>query len=194
MPLEVTVDWSGTGITGLGTSVFHGRTDGVATTSAAAQSLADRVRQFFFDIRGVMAPGITWTFRNEVLELDTSTGVLLSAVPVTPPITLSSTGSAANYSRAVGARVDWNTSAVVNGRRLKGRTYLVPVSGGNLDTTGTLASSCITAVQTAAAAYCNTGVFTSARPGVWSRTHGILADALAGTVDDRTSVLRSRRD
>lgn len=194
MPLEVTVDWTGTGLTGVGTSVFHGRTDGVATTSAAAQSLADRVRQFFFDVKGVIAPGITWVFRNEVLELDTTTGVLLSAIPVTPPISITSTGTSANYSRAVGARVDWNTSAVVNGRRLKGRTYLVPVSGGNLDTTGTLATSCIAACTTAATNYCNTGVFTQARPGVWSRTHGILADAIAGTVDDRTSVLRSRRD
>lgn len=194
MPLQVTVDWAGTGMTGLGTSVFHGRTDGVATTGQAAQSLADRVRQFFFDVRGVIAPGITWTFRNEVLELDTSTGVLLDAHTVTPPVSLTSTGSAANYSRAVGARVDWNTSAVVNGRRLKGRTYLVPVSGGNLDTTGTLASACIATVTTAATNYCNTGVFTEARPGVWSKTHGIFADALSGSVDDRTSVLRSRRD
>lgn len=194
MPLEVRVLWSGTGMTGDGASVFHGRTDGVATTGAAAQSLADRVREFFNGVKGVMAPGITWTFSNEVTELDTTTGVLLGVHTVTPPISLSSTGTPANYSRAAGARVDWNTSAIVNGRRLRGRTYLVPVAGGSLDSTGTLGTSAIATITTAATAYCNTGVFTSARPGVWSRTHGILADALSGSVDDRTSVLRSRRD
>jgi uncharacterized protein (DUF2342 family) len=194
VPLEYRVEWNGTAITGPGISVFHGRTDGVATTGAAAQSLANRVRTFWDAVKGLVPGGVTWTFPNEVTELDTSSGVLLGVHAVTSPADVVSGGASSSHSRPSGGRVDWNTSAVVAGRRLRGRTYIVPLTGAQYDSAGSLSTTCIATLESAATTYRSTGVFTEATPVVWSRTHGILADVIGSSVTDRASILRSRRD
>lgn len=194
MPLEYRVEWSGTGITGPGLSVFHGRTDGVATTGTAMQALADRVRTFFDANKGKFPPGIGWTFPGEGLELDTTTGDLLDVHTVTAPARVDSTATSSGYSRAAGARVDWLTKSIVGKRRLRGRTFLVPMAGPNLAADGTLESTTIASLMTAATAYINQSVFSSCAPVVWSRTHGIAADITGIRIPDMTTILRSRRD
>lgn len=194
MPFEYRVEWGGTAVTGPGVSVFHSRTDGIATAGTSAQSMADRCRVLFDAIKNLVPPGVTWTFPNEVTELDTTTGVLEDVHTITSPLDVVSTAASGGHSRPSGGRIDWNTSSVVNGRRLRGRTYIVPLAAAQYDTTGTLASGLITALETAATAYRSTSVFTAAQPVVWSRTHGVLADIVGSSVIDRASVLRSRRD
>lgn len=194
MPFEYRAAWAGTALTGAGVSVFHARGDGVATNGQVAQSLADRVAAFFTAVKAAVPPGVTWSFGGEVLEFDTATGVLSDVHSVTPPTAITSTASSGAYSRAVGGRIDWGTNAIVAGRRLKGRTFIVPISSSGLDTTGTLSGTALATLGTAATGYRNTGVFTAAQPVVWSRTHGIVADITAHTIVDQTSVLRSRRD
>lgn len=194
MPLEYRVNWAGTPVTGAGVSVFHARTDGIATTGAASESFADRVRTFFEAIKGLVPGGITWSYPPEVLELDTTTKQLIDVHSISPPADSVSGAASSSHSRPSGGRVDWLTSAVVNGRRLRGRTYIVPLSGAQYDSAGSLTTTAITALEAAANTYRSTGVFTEATPVVWSRTHGILADIVGSNVDDRASILRSRRD
>lgn len=194
MPLEYRVNWSGTAITGPGVSVFHGRTDGVATTSAAVQALADRVRKLFDDLKSKFPPGTQWTFPAEGVELDTTTGDLLDFHAITAPASVSSTATSSGYARAAGARIDWLTTAIVGGRRLRGRTFLVPMAGPNLAADGTLETASVDAIRTAANAYKDTSVFSACHPGIWSRTHGILGDITSVNVPDMLTVLRSRRD
>jgi hypothetical protein len=194
VPFEYRVEWNGSVITGAGISVFHSRGDGVATNATTAQSMADRCRTLFDGIKALVPTGIIWTFPNEVTELDTATGVLTDVHSITPPADVSSSAGSTSYSRPSGGRVDWNTSAIVNGRRLRGRTYFVPLAGSTQDGTGGITTTAIATLETAANAYRNTGVFTAATPVVWSRTHGIVADIIGSSVIDRCSVLRSRRD
>lgn len=194
MAFEYRVNWSGTHVTGPGTSVFHGRADGIATNAQSAQDFADRVKKFFDDVRTLLPGGITWDFPGEVTELNTTTGILEDVHTVTAPVSQTSSGTAGNHSRPSGARVDWLTNAIVNGRRLRGRTFLVPLAASGYDSTGTLASGTLTTLGIAATNYRSTGVFTRMTPAVWSRTHGILGDITGANLDDRASVLRSRRD
>lgn len=201
MPFEYRVEWAGTAMTGPGVSVFHGRSTVGGLGSDTAQDLADRCRAFFDALKATVPVGISWTFPNEVTELQTGidettgvAGTLLDVHSVTPPAVVTSSGASASHSRPSGGRLDWNTDAVVAGRRLRGRTYIVPLAGGQYDTSGTLTTACMGVLTTAGAGYFNAGVFTDAQPVVWSRTHGILADITGASVDDRASILRSRRD
>lgn len=190
MVLEYRVNWS-TGGQQMGTSVFHGRAAVGASDDDAAQDLADRVQDLFDAIDPLVA-AIVWSFPSEVLELDTSTGVLTEVIPVTPPASVSSTGTGA-YAAPAGARWDWGTPAIVAGRRLKGRTFLVPIAGAHYDSVGTLTSGAIGSMTTAGTAFIDDGIFVSSNPVVWSRTHGVVADITTFTIPDQVAVLRSRK-
>lgn len=190
--LEYRVNWS-TGGTNPGVSVLHGRPSTAGGNGLAGQALADRARTFFDALKGVVGGGLVWDFPAEVTVLNTTTGVLEDAVAVTKPANVTATG-AGNYSALSGARIEWRTGAIVAGRRLRGRTFVVPLSVGQYDAVGTLATTCITTLQAAATGYADANVFSNARPCVWSRTHGIQADITSVLIPDEASVLRSRRD
>lgn len=178
---------------GPGLSVFHGRIQTGSGPEVASQQLADRVRTFFDGVKALFNSGISWQFPGEVLELDTTTGVLTGVHAVTPPANVVGTGSAAMAAPA-GAKVRWFTPAIVAGRRLQGGTFLVPLMTSSYESNGTLLGSSITVIDAAAAAFIDTSLWTNAAPSVYSRTHGIQADITSRRTPDRVSVLRSRRD
>jgi len=192
MVMEYRVNWTGTTITGPGISVFHGRPSPLAPGGAAEQDLANRCRAYFAAIANLVPNGIVWDFPAEVAELDTVTGQLVNVTPITKPVDVSSNGGVGVYARPAGARTDWLTGAIVSGRRLRGRTFLVPINSAQFDTAGTLVAGAISTMNAAATTYIGTSA--SFSPSVWSRTHGIQADIIAFNVPDTVAVLRSRRD
>jgi hypothetical protein len=92
--------------------------------------------------------------------------------------------------------VYWLTGVIHGGTKIKGRTYLVPLTSSAFFTDGTLASTARTAIANAAQA-----LVTSAFPlaissykvigGVESYT---TAQVNGSSVPDRAAQLRSRRD
>ena len=94
----------------------------------------------------------------------------------------------------VGARVEWITGVVFNGRRVRGRTFLVPLAKSRFEGPGMLTSGCVSVLQAAASALVSA---TDLR--IWSRPSG-APGALGGSalvsaavVPDQVSWLRSRR-
>lgn len=194
MPLEYRAFWAG-GVTGPAVTVVHGRDTAAGTLDQAAQELADRLRAFFADVAPTTLPdGITISFDTEALQLNTTTGVLESVHPVTPPANVVG-GVDGNFAKPAGVRVEWSTPAIVMGRRLRGRTFLVPIAAGVFDQTGGLDETSRATIQAAAEDYFDEPFGIEAvAPSIWSRTHGIQADITGATVPDEASVLRSRRD
>ena len=192
MALQYRALWNAGG-SNPGFSVFHGRGAFGATEGEASQALADRVREFFDGVKSIVTNDFQWTFPGEVLDYDTSTGVLQEVHAVTPPAPVAAASTVA-YSAASGARIEWRTSAVVAGRRLRGRTFLVPVYAGAYETDGTLSETAKATLASAAVKYWDTSLLTAAQPAVWSRTHGIMADIVSALIPDSVSILRSRRD
>jgi len=173
--------------------VFHGRSVALDPDQQAADDLASRVGEFFEALDPVIPNDVVISFSSEVLNLDTSTGQLEGVLTVTPPGNVFGQNTASHAAPA-GARIAWTTPAIVAGRRLRGATFIVPISSGAFDTDGTLTSGVQTTLNAAALDFRSTGVFTSVQPSVWSRTHGIQADITGHQVPDRVAVLRSRRD
>lgn len=192
MVLEYRATWT-YGVGSPGYSVFHGRSVALDPDQQAADDLASRVGEFFEALDPVIPNDVVISFSSEVLNLDTSTGQLEGVLTVTPPGNVFGQNTASHAAPA-GARIAWTTPAIVAGRRLRGATFIVPISSGAFDTDGTLTSGVQTTLNAAALDFRSTGVFTSVQPSVWSRTHGIQADITGHQVPDRVAVLRSRRD
>lgn len=101
------------------------------------------------------------------------------------------------YSAASGAVITWRTGTVKNGRRVRGRTFLVPLANVAYETDGTLNASALSTLQTAAQGMINNSGFSN--PCVWSRpsavgaTDGTFAMITSASIPDMGSILKSRR-
>lgn len=210
--LRVKLRWSGF-VGAPGYSVFHFRDfnvggDGLPITQESAQAAAGRVRNFFNSTKNLFPNTVTFHVESDVETIEDSTGEITGFLPVTGIAdVVGEAGATTGYSAAVGAVVNWRTNAVRRGRRLRGRTFLVPLSSSCYDTNGSLNQSCLTALSTAATAITTT---TAQEPelGVYARPHrtkntdgswttvpdGQWSFATAFNIPDMTAVLRSRRD
>lgn len=115
--------------------------------------------------------------------------------------------SASVYAAPVGIVVEWLTSTILDGRRLRGKTFIVPMSSSVLDTSGSIADTALVGLRAAAL---NFSIEQSASFVIWHRPkfgpkpvgggarpllqaggHGLVTST---RVPDKSAVLRSRRD
>lgn len=181
---EIQVSW--VGLTGLpGVSTFYT----VATPATAPAELLS----FFTAIRGLFPDGLTWTIPNSGDQIDSTNGQLLGSWSASGGGSVNSNGGAGGYAAGVGAYVNWRTNGVVNGRRIKGRTFLLPLLAAAYEVNGTLGSSALSTLQTAV----NTLAGAAQGVGIWHRpvngSGGSLAPVASGVVPDQVTSLRTRR-
>lgn len=187
MPAQYRVIWSTLG-GGTGYSVFHFTEAG---TSPAAQQIADDVGEFFEDLQVGTPNDVSWSFDSEVLDLSDA-GVLTAVWPVTPPAPLAGVGTGI-YARAQGIRIDWSTDAIVAGRRLSGRTFIVPQVAATFDANGLIEPTSQGGLETAADNFLAATALN--RPlRVWSRTHATSSVVTGRSVPPQGAILRGRRD
>lgn len=200
--LRVKALW--TGFNGApGYSVFHFRDfttgeDGFPADSEALAA-AQKVTTFFDTFKGYIPRVASIRVESELELIEETTGQMIDIVSITAPAAVSGGAlSATTYSAASGAVVNWRTQGVRNGRRVRGRTFIVPLAGDAYENNGTLASAALTQLRTAADALIAPG--TSPDLGVWARPTSAGASdgnwfvANSAFVPDMAAVLRSRRD
>lgn len=170
---------------------------GVSTfylANSPTQLHIDAIRAFFNSLAGSLPTGLTITVPASGDIIDDASGLIVNSwAVVTPPTVVTGTG-AGNYAGNAGAVCHWLTSTVLNRRRIRGRTFLVPLVSTAYDTAGSLSSTLITSIS-AAAATLTSALGTNFR--VWHRP----ANGAAGTngtvtgfrVPDLAVSLRSRR-
>lgn len=189
---RVTARW--TGFQGApGYSVFHFMAGGGLISDA--QSSATRVADAFEYLKANLPDTVTVSIEPEVQEIDESTGMVTGFQNITPPSPVNGTGDG-NYSAASGAVVNWRTGDLRFGRRIRGRTFLVPLVGASYDSAGTLSTATLTNVNLFADEL--VGGDLDSELVVWSRPRdgsgGVAATVTQATVPDMAAVLRSRRD
>jgi hypothetical protein len=176
---------------GTGYSVFHVREASTSGVAAAAQTFAADLRTGFQSIVAHLPDDVILNFDSEARELDVATGQLLAVHAFTAPTAVTGSSTAA-YSAPSGARVDLVTAGIVAGRRIRGRTYLVPITSLDYTTTGTIQSTARTAFNACFDTFKGrSGVYSL---GVWSRTHGVIADVVTCSTPSEAAILRSRRE
>jgi hypothetical protein len=189
---RVKVTWTG-GKVGTGfTNLFF--TEGVGT----AQQAADASRALFTGVYGAtgttLPTGIALTFPTQVDILEPGTGILLDAIPVTAGSPIAGSDATA-YAAPAGMCITWRTTGVVNGQRVQGRTFFVPLGGSGLQNDGTPSAVMISAANTSGA----TLIAAAPEFAVWHRPESVAAGGGASfpvvslNVRDTAAVLTSRR-
>lgn len=190
--LRVTAEW--TGFSGApGYSNFHFIGDGGGYDLAGARSVVHG----FFDAMSNSLPNSVEVSINQQGEiLDTLTGELTGYLDDDTLLEPVSGGPNTTYSGATGAVVNWLTGSVRAGRRVRGRTFLVPLDALSFDATGTLTNTALENVRSGAELLVDsapvTGFCVWARPA--NGMAGLAAPVTGARVPDLAAVLRSRRD
>lgn len=189
---RITAQWTGfRGSPGYSNFFFDGAYADEGGVEAAALAVAD----FFTAFRDELPSGTNITVQPTGDLVDEASGQITSVIDfAAPPAVLGS--DSRTYSAATGAVVNWNTQDYVNGRRVRGRTFLVPLSSGAFDGSGDLASGALTKLRTAANGLVEA---TLDHPlCIWHRpvngAGGSSHVVTNATVPDLGAVLRSRRD
>lgn len=177
---QLRVSWTGMK-GGPGVSTFYSQTDKDVTLA--------HLHTFFDAIKYALPTSVTIKFPTVGSEIDSATGNVTGtwSSSLQPNVVGTDNG---RYSAPSGAVINWHTGLYVGGRELRGKTFLVPCGSGVFESDGSLNNDWVRDFQLAAAGLCG--------PDdpivIWSPLQGATAPAVAGTVPDKSVVLRSRRD
>lgn len=185
MPREIVVDWITPSGAGKASVFFF--TNG---NPIGDQRLA--LATFLGNIDGSLTVGTTWTVRTTGRELDDATGGLVDAW--SDATVRTGTGGVGTEPVADSTQVlyQWHTGDIVNGRFLRGRTFIPGLAASNLDS-GNLDP----AVASGFAGYGTTLISAGVGLGVWHRPQGGAGGQFettnSCTVWTEFAVLRRRR-
>lgn len=183
--LRVRAVWTGLpGLPGYTNLYFGG------SGEAAAQDAVLAVQTFLAAVDTGMINTIDWATEAEVVEIDPTTGLAIEEHTIA---SVSGGGSAAGPDPlpfATQAVVSWKSAVFLNGRRLRGRTFL-PGWPEAANVAGIMEPSTAVGIQTAAQALADNSLV---QFGIYSRTYGVFGGATSASVSQEWGVLRSRRD
>ena len=189
---RVVISWSGECVVGTAVSVLHfDGSDNAAPPVAALLAAFDAQKNNF-------PSTLTLTFPNAGDRIDDTTGDLAGVWSSTGGGTVTCTGSAPNAA-GVGACIGWTTGGIVNGtkgpRKLRGRTFLVPLSGAVYDGDGTITPASLVSLQSLANALQASGPLAIwHRPSSATASDGNSYGVISNKVRDKVAYLSSRRD
>ena len=153
----------------------------------------DGISSFFGALIGILPSGLTITVPSTGDVIEDTTGQIVSSWSATPATPVRTGTGPGVYSGVSGAVIHWLTSGVVRGRRVRGRTFIVPIVGSAYDAQGSLSTAALTTLQGAA----NGLDAAVAGLTVWSRPTGFASGSnhvVTGTrVPDLAVTLRTRR-
>lgn len=199
--LKVKARWHGfTGSPGYSNFFFREWSDGSYTpTTAEASAAVAKVHNFFDSLKTGLPPVVNVQVEQEVEVIEDTNGQISSILTAAAKPNVVGTATTAQYSAASGACITWLTGGVRNGRRVRGRTFLVPLSNVIYDVNGTLSATWLQNIQYSASILTTDDASTPTF-GVYSRpsgpgaTDGTWQIATGSRVPDMAAVLRSRRD
>lgn len=190
---RVKARWSGfTGSPGY--SIFHFDISTTPNPTDAA-AVANEVRTFFNALATRLPAVVRIQVETAVEVIDEPTGQLTDVVTI-PAVTVVAGTASGAFAASTGACVVWTTGGVRNGRRVMGRTFLVPLAASAYDVDGTLGAPAQTDIVTAANALVGDmlGFVVYGRPSSSTAADGDSYVITGTRVADKTAVLRSRRD
>ena len=174
--------WAG-GAGGAGISTFYS-----LDTSTAALAA---VRSFFASNAALWPSTMSFQFPNSGDTLESTTGQIAGGWTAGTVSGVTGSTAPGPLAAGVGARVVWGTGFIVNGRRLKGSTFITDILASNFQSDGTIANAIVSQLQTFADTLVGTNQLI-----VWSRPRGglsAIAPVTSANVPDRVTALRSRR-
>lgn len=189
---RVVVAWSGNGVVGSAVNVLHFDASNQTSPPVAA------IKTAFQNLSGAIAPGTTITIPNSGDIIEDTTGALTGVWTGTGGGSFTGT-SDPRIAAGAGACIGWTTGGIVMGkkgpRKLRGRTFLVPLGASSYDSDGTLQAGTKTGCEAV-----GTGLIAAGGLAVWHRpttpggSDGNSYAVLSSKVRDKVAFLSSRRD
>lgn len=165
--------------------------NGVSTfySQGSVAAFLPRLKTFYEAIKGAIPTSWTIKFPAVGNIVEDSNGLIVANWAVTAPADTIGGGSG-TWSAPVGSVINWKTSAFVNGRNLRGKTFVVPCVAACYDSSGRLTTLQQGIQQTAAINLAGgTDPLVIYSPSF--HTSRVVSTA---TVPTLPAVLRSRRD
>lgn len=184
---RVRVGWSGAGVVGPGVSTFY-------YVSTATGFPAD-LMTFFTAVRALVPDSVQWNIPNSGDTISVETGRPTGTWSDSGGGNLVATGNSA-FVMGTGVRIKWPTGQIINGRRVVGATFIVPLSSNQFEGSGAILGTALTTLQAAASALATAGI---AKRVIWHRptsvaaANGNVGAVTVAQVPDAVSWLRSRR-
>lgn len=160
-------------------------------TSGEAVAASNAVRALYGSFDNWRPASIISTVDTEVHNVDPSTGQT-TEIFVVPTWTESGAHSAELLPWATQGLIRWRTGFFVNGRELRGRTF-VPGLTEDFNVGGVPGGTLVTGIASAINTYVTTST-AAGDPVVYSPTHKVAAIMTTGNFWTQWAVLRSRRD
>lgn len=178
--LRVRINWTGLNS---GFSVLH-----FGDAAGNEQIVADATEDWLDLVRAQMATVQNMRVDPEIEEVDPATGQVTGVATAT---TITKTGTQAGepVPQVSQALVRWRTGAFINGREVRGRTFLPGLSRGTITIGGELSGVASLAIGNASTAF-----VAASGIGVWSPARATFQLASTASVWNEFAVMRSRRD
>lgn len=184
---RLVTSWSGSPVVGPGATVTYCNEGDESTCLTALAT-------FFNAVKAIVPVTVTWTFPNSGDKLDEATNKVTGVWSASAPGPVVSTGSATGFVNGVGARAIFPTIGIVNGRKVTGSIFIVPLFANAYEGAGNITASMIATIGPAAATLGTTPnamrVYSRPKPA----HAGISFPTLTGSCPDKVSWLRSRRN
>lgn len=195
---KVTINWTGfPGGPGYSNLYFSDLTGTGAVDQTMVDTAVARVETWLAYWRNRLPIAVTTGVDPTVEAVESSTGALQGFWTASVAAPAPGLG-VASFSAPSGACVSWYTSTVRNGRRMRGRTFIVPLDTASYEGDGTLIPIIVSSTPAVNNALMVTG--TAADFGIWARpttkggTDGQWALVTAARMQDKPAMLTSRRD
>lgn len=152
------------------------------------------IRAFWNSLAAILPTGLTIQVPGVGDVIDDNTGFITGAWNATAAPAIVTGTSGLSYAGNAGSICHWLTAGLANGHRVRGRTFLVPLTNAAFDATGSIATASLTTIRNAASTLIS-GMGGTFR--VWHRpvggTGGSSHVVLTSTTPDLAISLRSRR-
>ena len=198
--IRVKINWTGfTGAPGYTNLHFEQIADD-AITQTTVQDAIDKTQTWIQAFRAGMPPDCYTGVDAAVAELDEQYGTIQAFWNGTVTAAAPGTGPG-SYAAGSGACVNWSTAGVWNGRRVRGRTFIVPLGSYGFASNGNLDDTKLTTWRAATQTFVDAS--NDARLVVWKRPTIVLGEPLPDggaydvtsfSINDKAAQLRSRRD
>lgn len=184
---RVRVTWSGAGVVGPAVSTFY--------YGATASGFPADIKTFFTSFRALVPDSVQWNIPNSGDTISVETGQPTGTWSDTGGGALVATGNSA-FVMGTGVRIKWPTGQIINGRRVVGATFVVPLSSNQFEGSGAILGTALSTLQAGVDAFAAAGIgerFIWHRPTSVAAANGNVGAVTVGLVPDAVSWLRSRR-
>lgn len=196
--IRVKVNWTGfVGSPGYTNLHFEPTVESDPITQTLVDAAVAKVQTWLTAMKVYLPPAVVTGIDPQVVELDEQTGAIEAFWSVVPSAASPGTNTNLNFTSGAGMCITWGTGGVRKGRRVRGRTFVVPISHGSMESDGSLVNGHVTSWQ----GFANTlaGDSNGIRLVIYARTPGAIIpdggayDVTSVSIKDRPAFLTSRR-